>query len=128
MSKLWTVTINRLQLISKFDEHGKKISDTVTKIPVTFCDLPYATAKMYLDKSPDDTTIVEQIAERAPSRSKYRERALPEPHLQHPFTREGIAPRHLGSEDLTPADAPLEAAMSGDFGAALTAELEAASS
>lgn len=120
MSGLYKVTINREQRFSKYDAHGVKISDEVKKIPVTFCDLPYVTALMYATKWPDDAVIAEQDRTFAPSRGKYIESA-------RRYDREGIPPKHIGSEDLTPADATHEAAMTGDFGAAITAELEATS-
>ena len=122
MSGLYTATLNRLQLVSKFDEHGNKISDTVSRIPITFCDLPYATAMAYMAKAPGECVITQQIREIAPTRAKFRERK--DHYERHPAS----APRHIASEDFSKeASIVDEAARSGDFGAAITAEMEEAS-
>jgi hypothetical protein len=123
MSDLWTVTIERLHLVSKFDKAGNKISQAATKVPVTFNDLPYATALMYKEKAPDQTTITQQIHSVDRVRHSMRQRELPEPYSQA-INREGIPPKHLGSEDI--AHDVVAAAAAGDMGAAITAELEAA--
>lgn len=127
MSGLWTVTIQRAQIVSRFDKRGKLIARDITKVPVTFCDLPYATAQMYLAKAPGDTTITQQIRSVEETRRKARERALPEPYGRA-INREGVPPKHLGSEDFAHRREICElheAAAAGDFAAAITAEMEA---
>lgn len=120
MSGLWTVIINRLQKVSKFDKHGKKVSEEITRIPVTLCDLPYSTALMYQNKAPGETTIVQQIHETASSKRFDKEK-----FTRTPYSGEPVVPEGLGSEELEFEREMLEAAKSGDFGAALTAEMEA---
>ena len=122
MSNLWTVTINRLQLVTTFDKHGKKIGQTTTKVPVTFCDLPYATAQMYLSKAPDDTVIVQQLHEAAPLKRFADRKGSFE---RKPYSGEPIVPAGLGSEELEFERETMAAAKSGDFAAAITAEVEA---
>jgi hypothetical protein len=121
VSGLYTVTMTRLHLVSRFDADGKVVSRETKKIPITFCDLPYSTACMYLSKGEKgEFQMVEQLHERAPGRKKYRDREV---HLD--FKNEAIAPSDLGSEDAEEAKSIMEAAMTGDMAAAVNAELEA---
>jgi hypothetical protein len=53
MSQLYSVTFTRRQLISVFDEKGKKIDDREERISVTLHDLPYTTAEAYKGKDPN---------------------------------------------------------------------------
>ena len=118
---LWTVTITRLQLVSKWDAHGKKISDTVEKIPVTICDLPYITAKMYFDKgAPGEVSMTQQIsafetwkAKPGQFASSGERRRVETMQRNYAKTARKIAPK---------PDTTVEAAKSADFAAAITAE------
>jgi hypothetical protein len=127
VSKYFSVTINRLHIVSKFDDKGVKISEELIKVPVTFHDLPFNTAMMYRQKvDAADFTMVEQIAEFAPARSDRRRSEIIR-HDRNAYHGEGVPPKDLGSEDITPDRETLEAAIAGDMAAAINAELEEAS-
>jgi hypothetical protein len=132
VSDFYTVTINRLQLVSKFDEHGKKVGETITKIPVTHCDLPYSTALMYQQKAadPSEVTIIRQIREFTPGRQARRAEDYLEGAARFGRRAETKGIKNIGSEDIAGDDTAIEreiseAAKRGDFAAAISAELEA---
>jgi hypothetical protein len=63
MSDFYSVTMTRKQLISEYDKHGKLIGTREELMPITFNDLPGATAESYKTAFPDaNVVITKQIA------------------------------------------------------------------
>lgn len=96
MTELYTVRMKRKQIVSIFDARGKKIREETRLLDQVYTDLPYSTALMYREKSPDaDVKIERQVPER-----EVRSRA------KHKVITSGIAeysPRKRSSAEEKPA-------------------------
>lgn len=112
MSGLFTVTLIRKQIIAKYDSRGKKTGETLTEIPVVFNDLPYQTALAYRTQFPDNKVVIQQQALQ----------------IDHEARKKfgGVAARKAPRVKYEPIDETAHAATTGDFTAAINAELEAA--
>lgn len=121
---LFTVKMNRLQVISRYDDKGKKVSEEIVKIPQTYCDLPYQTAVAYQTKFPDADVKIEQQYASAPEKRRISvgERAT------KPESRKASYPVEStrGSKKPDRDSSTVRDAASGNLASALTAEMEKA--
>lgn len=121
MGALYTVTMTKRHLVSKFDEKGNKIGDNETLVPITFRDLPLATANNYRISFPAANV---KITCQAPEVDRR--------HMNARGTGDHPYPGKSGWKDRAPKPEPkhdttVDAAMSGDMSAAVTAAVKGAS-
>jgi hypothetical protein len=117
MVQLYTVVLQQLKLVSRFDGKGRKISDTEEKIEVTFRDLPLSTAMMYQKTSAHGACQV--IKQEASSSSSRQQTRVYSSHDRRSY--EQRKPAEKQAPKVAPANTIQNAAATGNLAAAINA-------
>lgn len=110
--QLYTVKMTTAHLISVFDAKGKKIGEKNEPIPVTICDLPAQTARMYAEKNPGGNVqiILQHGVHNDPSARSTAGRFTPKREYTEKVKHSAPAPVSRPKKD---------AALTGDMSAAI---------
>jgi hypothetical protein len=110
MGQLYTVTMFRENRVYSYDDRGRRVNERLEKIPVVITDLPHCTAIGYQFKFPNQgvsVTLQTGSVDMSPSRAERRDY----------YESAEEAPTPTKSRDSI-----VDAAMRGDFGAAISGE------
>jgi hypothetical protein len=115
MSQLYTVEMFRNKFVYSYDpDTGRRVNERIETISYVITDLPHSAAIAYQFRFPHNGVKItrQAMTSEAPVRTARRDY----------YERADDAPAHVTSEDIAPAIDTVEAAISGDLGAALGTE------
>jgi hypothetical protein len=121
--QFYTVVLQNLHMVSRFDAKGRKIGETHTWVEQTMHDLPLQTAQMYIDK---DTTGKAKMFPQEPTRRvtehRRHEVRFGDVKAGKSMRAEPVRTAAAKKPAVTPASKTHEAARTGDMAAAINQE------